>query len=147
MIVYIDSSFLVRSYLVDELDHAEVRGMLADPEVTAITGSWTRVEVTGSLVRAARAHRGAEADLLAVFDADTAGETARLTLVDVSQAEIELIALQIVRRSGIRSLDACHLACAILAFEALAEPGEQPGFATRDAEQAAVARELGFTTV
>jgi predicted nucleic acid-binding protein len=147
VIVYIDSSFLLRSYLVDEIDHAEVRAVLADPEVTAITGSWTRVEVTGSLVRAARAHRGAEADLLALFDADTAGDSAQLTLVDASQAEVELIALQIVRRSGIRSLDAWHLACAILAFEALADPGEQLGFATRDAEQAAVARELGFATL
>lgn len=44
-------------------------------------------------------------------------------------------------------MDAWHLACASLAAEELAEPGEERGFATRDTEQAAVARELGFTTV
>lgn len=147
MIVYVDSSFLVRSYLLDEIDHAEVRAMLADPGVTAITGSWARVEVTGSLVRAARAHRGDEEALLALFRKDIEGELARLTIVDVMQAEVELIALGIVRRTGIRSMDAWHLACASLALPALAEPGEGLGFATRDAEQAAVARELGFTTV
>lgn len=147
MIVYVDSSFLVRSYLVDETDHVQVRAMLDDPSVTAITGSWTRVEVTGSVVRAARAHRGDETALLALFREDTEGERARLTIVDAMQAEVELIALGIVRRTGIRSMDAWHLACASLALPALAEPGEQLGFATRDAEQAAVARELGYTVV
>lgn len=147
MIVYIDSSVLVRSYLVDEADHDQIRAMLANPSVTAITGSWTKVEVAGSLVRAARAHRGDEAALLAVFEHDVSSESAQLTVVDVNQVEIELVALQIVRRTGIRAMDAWHLACAILAFEELAEPGEQWGFATRDAEQAAIAVELGFAVV
>ena len=145
MIAYVDSSFLVRSYLVDETDHAQVRAMLVDPAITAITGSWTRVEVTGSIVRAARAHRGDEQALLELFREDTEGERAPLTVVDVMQAEVELVALGIVRRTGIRSMDAWHLACASLALPALAEPGEELGFATRDAEQAAVAREFGYT--
>ena len=147
MIVYIDSSVLVRSYLADEIDHSEVRQLLADPALTTITGSWTRIEVTGSLVRAARAHRGDGAALLALFARDVAPDSARLTLVDTSQAETEAIALQIVRRTGLRSMEAWHLACANLAFDELAEPGEELGFATRDSEQAAVAREFGYTLV
>lgn len=147
MIAYVDSSFLVRSYLVDESDHAQFRAILGDPSITAITGSWTRVEVTGSIVRAARAHRGNEEALLALFREDTEGERAPLTLVDVMQADVELVALGIVRRTGIRSMDAWHVACASLALPALAEPGEELGFATRDAEQAAVASEFGYTVI
>jgi hypothetical protein len=39
------------------------------------------------------------------------------------------------------------IACASIAFDELAEPGEVRAFATRDAEQAAVARLLGFTVL
>jgi len=49
--------------------------------------------------------------------------------------------------SGTRAMDAWHLICADRAAEELAEPSEKRSFATRDTEQAAIARELGFTTV
>ena len=144
MIVYLDSSAIVRAYLPDEVEHARVRALIDDPETATITGSWSRVEVSSALVRAARAHRGDESALLAVFDDDVSPSRGGLVVVDAEQSEVELVALGIVRRSGIRSLDAWHLACAALAFEELAEPGEERVFATRDDAQAAVARELGF---
>lgn len=147
MIVYADSSVVVRSYLADESDHAEVRMLLNDPELTVITGSWTLIEVTGSLVRAANAHRGDKEGLLASFERDINAATGSIAVVNAEQAEIERIALELVRSGGLRSTDAWHLACASLAFDELAEPGEERGFATRDAEQAAVAREMGFTTL
>jgi hypothetical protein len=89
VIVYVDSSVVLRGYLADEVDHAEVREPLSDSSRTLITGSWTTIEVAGCW----------------------------------------------------------HLACARLAFDALAEPGEACGFATHETKQAAVARELGFTTL
>ena len=147
MIVYVDSSVVVRSYLVDEPDHPQVRALFDDPQLTTITGSWTRVEVTGSLVRAARAHRGDEESLLELFERDLDPATGELSVIDANQAEIEGIALEIVRRTGIRSMDAWHLACARLTLAELAEPGEERAFATRDDQQAAVARELGFTVL
>lgn len=152
MIVYVDSSVVVRSYLVDEPDHPQVRALFDDPQLTTITGSWTRVEVTGSLVRAARAHRGDEESLLELFERDLDPATGELSVIDANQAEIEGIALEIVRRTGIRSpgirsRDAWHLACASLTLAELAEPGEERAFATRDDQQAAVARELGFTVL
>lgn len=136
---------IIRGYLADESDHAEVRRLLDDQELTVITGSWTRIEVTGSLVRAADAHRGDRGGLLASFEHDIDAATGSITVVDAEQAELERIALELVRSTGIRSMDAWHLACARLAFDELAEPAEELGFATRDAGQAAVARELGFT--
>lgn len=147
MITYIDSSLVVRAYLPDEPDHEQARTLLDNPAITAITGSWTRVEVTSALVRAARAHRGDEKQLIDQFEIDVNPRSGTLELIDAEQAEIEGLAFAIVRRSGIRSWDAWHLACAQLAFGELAEPGEEYAFATRDREQATAARELGFTIV
>lgn len=147
MIVYLDSSVVVRGYLPDEVDHAEVRKLLESPSYTTITGSWTRIEVTGALVRAGTAYRGDRESLLAAFANDISELSGTLTVVDGEQAEIERIALELVRSTGIRSMDAWHLACARLALDELGEPGEERGFATRDEEQAAVAREMGFAIV
>lgn len=147
MIVYIDSSALIRSYLPDEPDHNDVRALLDDVKTATISGSWTRIEVTGALVRAARSNRVRAERVLELFHRDTAPSNGPLLLVDALQADIEGLALQMVRSSGIRSMDAGHLACASIAFDNLAEPGEERGFATRDAEQAAVAKELGYTIV
>lgn len=147
MIVYVDSSVLVRAYLVDEQDHLAAHELVVTSPLTLITGSWTRIEVTGSLARAARAHRGDVESLLALLDQDLDPAQNRIAIIDADQAEVEGIALDLVRRTGIRSLDAWHLACAQLAFDELAEPGEEQGFASRDATQAAVALDLGFTLV
>ena len=145
MIVYLDSSILARAYLVDELGHHEAVAVLRNPDNTIVTGSWTRIEVTGALIRSARARRRDEADLLAALEADITSRI--IVLVDAMQAEIEGLALTIVRRYAIRAMDAWHLACASLALSELSEPGEERGFATRHSEQAAVARELGFATL
>lgn len=68
MIAYLDSSVLARAYLVDEDGHQDAAGVLADPEIATVTGTWTRIEVSGALVRAARAGRGDEKGLLALLD-------------------------------------------------------------------------------
>lgn len=147
MIVYLDSSFLVRAYLADEDGHDDVEALLADPEVAATTGTWTRLEVSGALVRAARSGRIAagEGELLALLDSDL--DEGRVTLLSVPQAQVELQALNLVRTHGIRAMDAWHLAVANLALPALAEVGEPMGFATRDRAQSEVARELGLALV
>lgn len=144
MITYLDSSVIVRAYLPDEPDHDFVRTLLESADDAVITGSLSRLEVTGALVRAARANRGDESRLLDRFAADVHPVHGGLAIVDAHPAEIELVALSIVRRFGIRAMDAWHLACASLAFDDLAEPGEQRLFATRDERQAEAARDLGF---
>jgi uncharacterized protein len=42
------------------------------PDLGLITGTWSRVEVSGALVRAARAGRGDEKGLLSLLDGDLA---------------------------------------------------------------------------
>jgi predicted nucleic acid-binding protein len=143
VIAYVDSSLLVRAYLPDETGHAEAVAIIGDPDLALITGTWARIEVSGALVRAARAGHGDEERLLSLLDADLAAEGA-VTIVTAPQADVEERALGIVRVHGIRALDAWHLATAAIAFPALAEPAEEVGFASRDQAQSEVAAALGF---
>lgn len=146
MIVYLDSSVLARAYLADEVGHEEALTMLEDPEVGLITGTWTRIEVSGALVRAARTGRGDEGGLLTLLDADLAVD-GPVTVVAAAQEDVEVQALQLVRTHAIRAMDAWHLATAMLVAPSLAESGEETGFATRDEAQSAVAVTLGLRAV
>ncbi|HEY2665877.1 MAG TPA: type II toxin-antitoxin system VapC family toxin [Actinomycetota bacterium] len=146
MIVYVDSSVLARAYLIDELGHADAVALLEDADVALITGSWTRVEVSGALVRAARTGRGGEADLLALLDADL-GPEGPVTVVSASQESVEEQALTLVRQHALRAMDAWHLATAALTIKTLAEPGEEIGFASRDEAQSKVASLMGFRCI
>jgi predicted nucleic acid-binding protein len=143
VIVYVDSSVLARAYLIDEPDHADAVALLEDAEVALITGSWTRIDVSGAIVRAARAGRGNEADLLALLDADL-GPDGPVTVVGAPQEAVEDQALLLVRQHALRAMDAWHLATAALTIRMLAEPGEEIGFASRDGAQSAVAGLMGF---
>ena len=142
MIVYVDSSIVVRALLPDEADHERARRQVLESNDVMVTGSWTRVEVSSALTRAARAARG-DADLLQRA-ASTLLREPYVVTVDAEQAEVELIAELIVKSHGIRSLDAWHLAVAHLVREELTEHGEEVRFATLDARQAEVAARLGF---
>ncbi len=146
MIVYLDSSVLARVYLADEPGHEQATSLLADLEIGLITGTWTRIEVSGALVRAARAGRGDEAGLLDLLDGDL-GTDGPVTVVAADQSEVEERALELVREHALRAMDAWHLAVAILTLPSLAEPGEDVGFATRDEAQSSVAASLGLRLV
>jgi len=146
VIVYLDSSVLARAYLADEPGHDHARSLLADLELGLVTGTWTRVEVSGALVRAARRGRGDEAGLLDLLDADL-GTDGPVTVVAAEQGEVEERALQLVREHALRAMDAWHIAVAALTLPRLVEPGEDIGFATRDEAQSAVAQELGLHLV
>lgn len=146
MIVYLDSSVLAPAYLADEPGHDEAQTMLADPDLGLITGTWTRVEVSGALVRAARAGRGDERGLLALLDSDLS-DNGSVAVVTAPQVDVESQALQLVRNHAIRAMDAWHLAVATLVAPSLVEPREDVGFATRDEVQSAVATILGLRAV
>lgn len=146
MIVYLDSSVLARAYLSDESGHADAVAMLEDPDLGLITGTWSRIEVSGALVRAARAGRGDEKGLLSLLDADLATD-GPVTVIAADREEVEAQALRLVREHGIRAMDAWHLATAKLVLPSLVEPGEEVGFATRDQAQSLVAAALGLQAV
>ena len=146
MIVYVDSSVLARAYLIDEVGHADAVALLEDAHVALITGSWTRVEVSGALVRAGRDGRGNEADLLKLLDADL-GLEGPVTVISAPQESVEEQVLLLVRQHALRAMDAWHLATAALTIQTLAEPGEEIGFASRDDAQSAVAALMGFRCI
>lgn len=145
MIVYLDSSVLARAYLADEAGHAESAALLesGDSDVALVTGSWTRIEVSGALVRAARSGRADVKGLLDLLDADLALD-GPVTVLAAPQEEVEEAALALVREHAIRAMDAWHLAVASLTLPQLAESGEELSFASRDTAQAEVAELLGF---
>ena len=146
MIVYLDSSVLARAYLADEEGHEAALTLLFDPELVGVTGTWTRIEVSGALMRAARSGRGDAAGLLKLLEDDLSPE-GPVTVIAMDQRRVESRALELVREHALRAMDAWHLAVAELAVPALAEKGEEIGFASRDDAQAAVAEQLGFTPV
>jgi predicted nucleic acid-binding protein len=143
VIVYLDSSVLARVYLSDEAGHGQAVSLLEDPELGLITGTWTGVEVSGALVRAARSGGGDEKGLLALLDADL-GVDGPVAVIAAPQEDVEIQALELVRMHAIRAMDAWHLATARIVLPSLAESGEDVGFATRDQAQSDVARMLGF---
>jgi predicted nucleic acid-binding protein len=145
VIVYADSSVLARSYLPDERGHREALKLLRDPDIVVVTGSWTRIEVAGALVRTARAKRRDKDQLLDIWRADT-GPDGPITVITAPQEEVEREAFEIVATHGIRAMDAWHIATATLLLPDLAA-GEPYAFASRDKEQAAVAELRGFTLV
>ena len=144
MIAYLDSSVLARAYLVDEEGHQEATALMGDPDIATVTGTWTRIEVSGALVRAARAGRGDEKGLLALLDGDLAGP---VIVLGAPQDQVEQHALQLVRLHALRAMDAWHLAVAAIVVPPLLEPGEPRAFASRDEAQRQVAEELGFVPI
>lgn len=146
MIAYLDSSALARAYLADEDGHEQAVALLDDPEIAAVTGTWTRIEVSGALIRAARSGRGDADGLLALLDADLAID-GPVTVLSAPQQRVEEVALNLVRGHALRAIDAWHLAAASLTIPPLAEAREEVAFASRDDAQAAVAVALGFTRI
>lgn len=146
MIAYLDSSVLARAYLADEDGHEHAVALLKDSEIAPVTGTWTKIEVSGALIRAARSGRGDADGLLALIDADLAID-GPVAVLGAPQDEVEETALRLVREHALRAMDCWHLAVATITVPPLAEPGEEIAFASRDEDQGAVARLLGFTHV
>lgn len=147
MIAYIDSSMLARAYLSNEDGNAEAVSLLTNAEIALVTGTWTRMEVSGALTRAAQ-QAGVNASVLhGALDSDLDPEHGSVREVRVAQDEVERLALRLTRARAIRAMDAWHLACAAVLLPQLAEADEVFSFATRDTRQADVARTLGFELV
>lgn len=146
MIAYVASSVLARAYFADEPGHKEAVMLLDDTDIGLVTGTWTRIEVSGAIVRASAAGRADGGNLLDLLDGDL-GDAGRVAVVTADQAEVEARALDLVREHALRAIDAWHLAVAALTLPNLAEPGEETGFATRDEKQGEVALALGFVLV
>ncbi len=132
MSTYVDSSALLKRY-VEEADSGAADALLrADPEM--LTARHTIVEVRRNLARLLSGRdlaiaRGAFSDDLRSF-----------SIIELDEATCESAAT-ISETTGVRTLDALHLAAA----QRISAPGVT--FLTFDLRQAQAARALGLTVV
>jgi hypothetical protein len=129
---YVDSSALLKRY-VEEADSAAADTLLrADPAL--LTARHTIVEVRRNLARLLSGR-----DLVAARLA-FADDLRSFSIVELDEATCESAAA-IAETTGVRTLDALHLAAA----QRVSAPGV--GFLTFDLRQAQAARALGLTVV
>ena len=132
MSTYVDSSALLKRY-VEEPDSAEADTLLrADPAL--LTARHTMVEVRRNLARLLSGR-----DLVAARLA-FANDLRSFSIVELDEATCESAAM-IAETTGVRTLDALHLAAA----QRVSAPGV--GFLTFDLRQAQAARSLGLTVL
>lgn len=129
---YVDASALLKRY-VDEPDSAAADALL-QAEGTLLTGRHTIVEVRRNLARLLSGR-----DLAAARTA-FADDLRSISVIEIDEATCESAA-SIAETTGVRTLDALHLAAA----QRVSEPGV--GFLTFDLRQAQAARALGLTVV
>lgn len=135
---------IVRRYLPADAGHRDAVELFAEPETATVSSTLARIEVSGALVRAAR-HAGIDPSLLLNrFEQDIAGGDP--LIVAPEHAAVESAALDLVRRHGIRALDALHVAAALIVLAELVGPGDVAVFISRDAAQAAAATASGLAT-
>ena len=132
MSTYVDSSALLKRY-VEEADSAAADALLrADPGL--LTARHTIVEVRRNLARLLSGR-----DLVAA-QAAFADDLPSFSIIELDEATCESAAT-IAEMTGVRTLDALHLAAA----QRVSAPGV--GFLTFDLRQAQAARALGLTVV
>lgn len=132
MTTYVDSSALLKRYVAEE-DSAVADALLGD-DAPLVTARHTLVEVRRNLARLLGGEDLAQAR--ATFLADLGS----LSIIELD-ADTCNTAASIAESSGVRTLDALHLAAA----QRVAEPGMR--FLTFDARQAQAARALGLEVV
>jgi predicted nucleic acid-binding protein len=130
--LYVDSSALLKRY-VEEPD-SEVADSLLRSDPSLLTSRHTIVEVRRSLARLLGGRELASARAAFAVDLEA------LSLVELDEVTCEGAA-QVAEVTGVRTLDALHLAAA----QRIGGPAVP--FLTFDVRQAQAARALGFTVV
>lgn len=132
MSTYVDSSALLKRY-VDEADSADADALLRADGVL-LTARHTIVEVRRNLARLLEGR-----DLVAARTA-FGNDLRSFSIIELDEATCESAAL-IAETTGVRTLDALHLAAA----QRIHAPGV--GFLTFDVRQAQAARAIGLTVL
>ena len=143
-IVYADPSALARAYFADEAEHDELSRLLAAPDLALVTSELSRLELASAVRAAERARRLSGADaVLRRIELDLGR---RLVTLALSAGSVLPRARELILAHRLRTLDALHLATALVLAPGLADDGVVV-LLTRDDDQAAAARELGLTVI
>lgn len=132
MSLYVDSSALLKRY-VDEPD-SEAANRLLQSDPTLVTSRHTVVEVRRNLARLLTGRDAAAARSRFALDLEA------LALIELDAQTCDMAA-SIAESTGVRTLDALHLAAAQRVG------GPAVPFLTFDLRRAQAARSLGFTVV
>lgn len=131
MTIYVDASALLKRY-VDEPDSAACEEILQSDALA--TGRHTMVEIRRNLARLVPPERLGE--VKGRFD----GDLRAVSIAELDEATCETAAA-VAEVTGVRTLDALHLACAQRIG------GTALPFLTYDVRQAQSARSLGYTVL
>lgn len=142
-VVYADTSALVRSFVPDEPEHAALRAQLRESADVVVTSELAAAEMPSALHAAARAGRVRSGDeVIARFDAECqTGGPIGLFPLDLGRLLTEV--RRLLASHPLRTLDAVHLASALIDARGLAR-GAELAMVTRDARQADAARAEGL---
>lgn len=137
--LFADSSALARIYLDDERESDELAALLLESDAVTLASELVHVELARALKNAERGGRISNAEaILGVVDTDLARS---VSLIDLEPATVLPSARELVLGHRLGTLDAIHLA---VALDEARRADEPITFVTRDADQAAAARALGF---
>lgn len=140
---YADASALVRAYVQDERDHADLRQLLLEGDEPVVSSEISSLEFRSAIRAAARSGRISDAELVvAAFKLDCAGDGPTKLLAIEPQAVFGRAA-DLIDEHPLRTLDAIHLAVAIEESVVVA-PDDDLVFVTRDDRQANAARAEGL---
>lgn len=138
--LYADTSALARVYLGDELEWKPLETLLFETDAFVATSELSSVELARAVMAAERANRIESAELLLeTIDQDLG------TVIGLVRLQPEVVlpsARRLVFEHRVRTLDALHLAVALELRES--EGASGMAFVTRDFDQAAAAKALGF---
>lgn len=145
MLIYADTSAIVRGYLDDEPTDTELADVLFAGEHPVVTSELTRVEFASALAAVKRANRlGDIRPVLDQFDHDC-GEDGPLALLPLQPGVLPAARDLLLTAGPLRTLGAIHITVAILDATELAD-GDPVVLLTRDERQAAAAKAAGLKT-
>lgn len=140
---YADASALVRAYVQDERDHADLRQLLLEGDEPVVSSEISSLEFRSAIRAAARSGRISDAELvLAAFKLDCAGD-GPTKLLAIEPEAVFGRAADLIDEHPLRTLDAIHLAVAI-EESVIVAPDDDLVFVTRDDRQAEAARAEGL---
>ena len=141
--LYVDTSALGAAYFPDEPDHHALNDLVFGSAHDVVTSAITRVELSSAVRSASEAGRVPDPDRVwDTIDADF-GESGPVGLISLRADPVLTVAVSIVRRHRVRTLDAIHLAVALEDGTRVAAP-QTLVFTTLDHHQATAARALGL---
>jgi uncharacterized protein len=140
-LIYADTSALVSAYFVDEEAHPAMRALLLEGPDPVVTSALTSVELSSAVFAAGRA--GRLMDPTAVIDRfdDDCGDRQLVALLALDAGRTLPVATRLVRTHRVQTLDALHVAVALLELPDL-DPDAV--FVTGDRQQAMAAAAEGL---